>query len=88
MFTTGLSEIKEVNEKTTSTVDEALKKKKRQYNNLIAKLLESKLVDNEKNVRLEIHYDFSQEDIMKEFDSYFTTENWSIISTEREITVS
>ena len=58
------------------------KGKKRQYKIIIAKLLERKLVDNETKVRLEIHYDFSQEDIMKEFDSYFTTENWSIISTE------
>ena len=29
-----------------------------------------------------MHYDFDQEDIMKDIDSYFTTENESTISTE------
>ena len=32
--------------------------------------------------RLEMHYDFKQEDIMKDIESYFTTENESTNSTE------
>ena len=50
--------------------------------NIIAILLESKLVENKEQARLEMYYDFDQEDIMKEIDSYFTTENESFISTE------
>ena len=67
MFTFGLREFKEVNEKTPA-VDEALIKNKNtivQY--IIAILLESKLVDNKEQARLEMHYDFNHEDIMKDF---------------------
>ena len=49
---------------------------------IIAILLESKLVDNNEQARLEVHYDFKQEDIMKDIASYFTTENESTNSTE------
>ena len=49
---------------------------------IIAILLESKLVDNKEQERLEKRYDFKQEDIMKDIESYFTTENESTISTE------
>ena len=36
---------------------------------IIAILLESKLVDNKEQARLEMHYDFKQEDIMKDIES-------------------
>ena len=49
---------------------------------IIAVLLESKLVDNKEQARLEMHYDFKQEDIMKDIESHFTTENESTNSTE------
>ena len=49
---------------------------------IIAVLLESKLVDNKEQARLEMHYDFKQEDIMKDIESYFTTENESTNRTE------
>ena len=52
------------------------------YKYIIAILLESKLVDNKEQARLEMHYDFKKEDIMKDIDSYFTTENESTNSTE------
>ena len=64
MFTTGLKEFKEVNKKTNSFIDEALLKNKRtivQY--IIVILLRS---------RLEMHYDFKQEDITKEIERIFT----------------
>ena len=83
MFTTGLKESEEFNKKTNSAVDEALIKNKRTivlY--IISILLESKLVDNKEQARLEMHYDFKQEDIMKDIESFFTTENESTISTE------
>ena len=48
----------------------------------IAILLESKLVDNKEQARLEMHYDFKQEDTMRDIESYFTTENESTNSTE------
>ena len=76
MFTTGLKEDKEINKKSNSAVDEALIKNKRtivQY--IIAILLQSTLVDNKERARLEMHYDFKKEDIMKDIESYFTTEN-------------
>ena len=56
MFSTGLREYREVNEKTNSAVDVALIKNKKtivQY--IITKLLQSKLVDNKEQARLEIH---------------------------------
>ena len=76
MFTTGLKQFKEVNKKTNSFIDEALLKNKRtivQYINAI--LLRSTLLDNKEKDRLEMHYGFNQEDITKEIESYFTTEN-------------
>ena len=83
MFTTGLRGFKESNEKTNSFIDEALIKNKNtivQY--IIAVLLESKLLDNKEQARLQMHYDFDQDDIMKDIESYFTTENESTIITE------
>ena len=71
--TTVLEEFKEVKENTNSAVDEALIKNEKaivQY--IIAILLESKLVDNKEQARLEMHYDFNHEDIKNGFDSYFT----------------
>ena len=73
MFTTGLKEFKEVNKKINSFIDEALLKNKRtivQY--LIAILLKSTLLDNKEQEKLEKHYGFKQEDIMKEIESFFT----------------
>ena len=83
MFTTGLRELKQVNEKTTCADDEALIKSKKtivQY--IIAISLDSKLVYNKEQARLEMHYYLNQQDTMKEIDSYFTTENKSTMSTE------
>ena len=83
MFTTGLRGFKEVYEKTNSFIDEALLKNKKtivQY--IIAILLESKLLGNKEQAGLEMHYDFDQEDIMKDIYIYFTTENESTISAE------
>ena len=42
---------------------------------IIRILLESEPVNNTEQARLEMHYDFKQEDIMKDFESYFTNEN-------------
>ena len=73
MFTTRLKEFNEFKKKTNSTVDEALLKNEKtivQY--IIAILLESKLVENKEQARLEMHYDFNHEDIMKEFETYFS----------------
>ena len=75
MFTTGLKEIKEINKKTNSAADKAISKNKKtivQY--IIAILLESRLVDNKEQARLEMHYDFNHEDIMKKIESYFTVQ--------------
>ena len=49
---------------------------------IIAIFLESKLVDNKEQERLEKRYDFKQEDIMKDIKSHFTAENESTNSTE------
>ena len=49
---------------------------------IIAIIRASKLVHNKEQARLELHYDFDLEDIMKEIVSYFTTEKDSAISTE------
>ena len=83
MFTMGLKEFKEINKKDYFAVDEAPIKNKRtivQY--ITALLLQSTLVDNKEQARLEMHYDFKQEDIIKDVESYFTTENESTNSTE------
>ena len=72
MIATGLKEFNEINNKTNSTVDEALlKNKKTIVQNIIAILLESKLIDNKEQARIEIYYGFNHEDIMKEIASYF-----------------
>ena len=76
MFTTGIKEFNEINKKTNSAVDEALIKNKWtlvQY--IIALLLRSTLVDNKEKARLEMHYGFKQEDIMREIERFFTNEN-------------
>ena len=83
MLTTVLKEFEEVSKKTNSFIDEGLLKTKKtivQY--IIAILLESKLLDNKEQARLEMHYDFAQEDIMKDIEIYFTIENESTISVE------
>ena len=73
MFTTGLKEFKEFNKKTNSFIDEdLLKNKKRIVKYITAILLKSTLVDNIEKLRLEMHYDFYQEDIMKEIEIIFT----------------
>ena len=72
MFTTGLKEFNEVNKKSNSAVDEiVIKNKKTIVQYIIAILLESKLVDNKEQARLEMHYDFNLKDIMEEIESYF-----------------
>ena len=73
MFTNDLRGLKEVNKETNSFINEALLKNKKtivQY--IVAILLESKLINNKEQARLEMHYDFNHEDIMRDFDSYFT----------------
>ena len=49
---------------------------------IIAMLLESGLVDNREQERLEKYYKFNQEDIMKDNRGYFSAENESTNSTE------
>ena len=78
MFTNGLREMKEYNK--------SLKKFIVQY--IIAILLRCTFVDNKEQARLEMHYDFKQEDIMKEKERFFTNENEQSNSTECEITIS
>ena len=59
-------------EKLNDAVDEALIKNKRTIvQNIIAILLRSTSVDNKKQARLEMHYGFKQEDIMKEIQRFF-----------------
>ena len=74
MFTTGLNEFEEVDEKANSAVEESLIKYKKtivQY--IIALILKKcKLVDNKEQARLEMHSDFNQEDILKEVKSCLT----------------
>ena len=65
MFTNGLREMKEYNK--------SLRKVTVQY--IIAILLQSTLVGNKEKARLEMHYGFKQEDIMKEIERIFTNEN-------------
>ena len=72
MFTTGLREFKAASEKTNLLMMKLFYKLQKtivQY--VIAILFESKLVDNKEQARLEVHYDFNHEDIMKEIESYF-----------------
>ena len=63
MFTNGLREMKEYNKSLRGVIV--------QY--IIAILLQSKLLDNKENDRLEMHYSFNQ-DIMKEIERIFTNE--------------
>ena len=73
MFTTGLGEFNEVNKRTISALDEALiKNKKTKVQYIIAILLESKLVVNKEQARLEKYFDFNHEDIMNNIESYLT----------------
>ena len=65
MFTNGLREMKEYNKSLRGVIV--------QY--IIAKLLQSKLLDNKEKDRLEMHYSFNQEDIMKEIERIFTNKN-------------
>ena len=59
---------KEVNEKTSSAVDGALLQTRKTVIQYIkAILLERNLVDNKEQPRLEMHFDFNHDDIMKEF---------------------
>ena len=65
MFTNGLREMKEYKESLRGVII--------QY--IIAILLQSKLLDNKEKDRLEMHYSFNQEDLMKEIERVFTNEN-------------
>ena len=65
LFTNGLREMKECNKSLREAIA--------QY--IIAILLQSKLLDNKEKDRLEMHFSFSQEDIMKEIERIFTNEN-------------
>ena len=62
MFNNGLRDMKKYNK--------SLRKVVVQY--IIAILLKSKLVDNKEQARLEMHFGFKQEDIMKEIKRFFT----------------
>ena len=64
MFTNGLREMKEYNKPLRGVMV--------QY--IIAILLQSKVLDNKEKDRLEMHYSFNQEDIMKEIERIFTNE--------------
>ena len=72
MFTNGLREMKEYNK--------SLRKVIVQY--IIAILLQSTLVDNKEQARLEMHFGFKEEDIMKEIERFFTNDNEQSNSTE------
>ena len=61
MFTKCLRELKKYNK--------SLRKVIVQY--IVALLLRSKLIENKEQDRLEMHYDFNQEDIMKKIESFF-----------------
>ena len=65
MFTNGLREMKEYNKSLRGVIV--------QY--IIAILLQSKLLHKKEKDRLEMHYSFNQEDIMKEIERIFTNEN-------------
>ena len=65
MFTNGLRVMKEYNKSLRNVIV--------QY--IVALLLRSKLIENKEQDRLEMHYDFNQEDIMKEIESFFPSEN-------------
>ena len=65
MFTNGLREMKQYNK--------SLRKGIKQY--IFAILLRSTLFDNKEQARLEMHYGFKQEDIMKEIERISTIKN-------------
>ena len=65
MFTNGLREMKEYNKSLRGVIV--------QY--IIAIPLQSRLLDNKEKDRLEMHYSFNQEDIMKDIERIFTNEN-------------
>ena len=65
MFTNGLREMKEYNKSLRKVIVQFI----------IAILLRSTLVDNKEQARLEMHYGFKQENIMKEIERIFTNEN-------------
>ena len=65
MFTNGLREMKEYNKSFRGVI----------VQHIIAILLQSKLLDNKVKDRLEMHYSFNQEDIMKAMKRIFTNEN-------------
>ena len=71
MFTNGLREMKEYNKSLRKVI----------VQHIIAILLRSTLVDNKERARLEMHYGFKQEDIMKEKERFFTNENEQSNST-------
>ena len=75
MFTDGLREMKEYNKSLRGVI----------VHYLISILLRSKLLDNKDQDRLEMHYGFKQEDITKEIESYFTTENESTNSMSERL---
>ena len=49
---------------------------------IMAILLEGRLLDKNDQERLENHYEFKKDDILKDIESYFTAENESTNSTE------
>ena len=49
---------------------------------IMAILLEGRLLDKNDQERLENHYEFKKDDIMKDIESYFTAEKESTNSTE------
>ena len=55
---------------------------------IMAILLEGRLLDKKDQERLENHYEFKKDDIMKDIESYFTAENESTNCTEWEIIIS
>ena len=61
MFTNGLRVMTEYNKSLIKVIV--------QY--IVALLLRSKLTENKEQDRLEMHYDFNQEDIKKEIESFF-----------------
>ena len=49
---------------------------------IIAILLEGRILDKNDQERLEKHYEFKKDGIMKDIENYFTAENESSNSTE------
>ena len=72
MFINGLRVMKEYNK--------SLRKVIVQY--IVASLLRIKLIENKEQDRLEMHYDFNREGVMKEIETFFPNENEQFNSTE------